>query len=151
MIEFKHKKCFTELGKEVTFHRSNVDSDPNLAMKRLLLKLLENSYYGKIITAVKTQNFNIEREKGLVGKFNLWRFRSLKESKGGFYEVQSSKSKIEFNLPELLGFFVYQYTKLKMLEFYFGGSLSIYIMWDSFEMMEMDKFRIFYICVRSFE
>ena len=137
-IEFKPKKCFTDLGKEVTFHRSNADSNPNLAMKGELFKLLGNSYYGKTITDVeKHKNLSFEREIGASRKINDWTFRSLEEIKGGFYEVQSAKSKIEFKLPELVGFFVYQYAKLKMLDFYYGF-LQKYLMWDSFEMMEMD-------------
>ena len=62
-IEFKPKKGFIELGKEVTFHRSNADSNPNLAMKGELFKLLGNSYYGKTITDVeKHTNLSFERE-----------------------------------------------------------------------------------------
>ena len=42
-IQFKPKSCFKELGNEVTFHRSNADANPNLAMKGELFKLLGNS------------------------------------------------------------------------------------------------------------
>ena len=52
-IQFKPKKCFQALGNEVTFHRSNADANPNLAMKGELFKLLGNSYYGKTITDVE--------------------------------------------------------------------------------------------------
>ena len=137
-IEFKPKTCFTELGNEVTFHRSNADSNANLAMKGELFKLLGNSYYGKCITDVeKHTNLSFEKEIGAARKVNDWKFRSLEELQGRFYEIQSAKAKIEFKLPELVGFFVYQYAKLKMLDFYYGF-LQKYLMWDSFEMMEMD-------------
>ena len=96
-IEFKPKKCFTELGKEVTFHRSNADSNPNLAMKGELFKLLGNSYYGKTITDVeKHTTLSFEREIGASRKVNDWKFRKLEEIEGGFYEVQMAKSNIEF-------------------------------------------------------
>ena len=35
------------------------------------------------------------------------------------YEVQSCEKKIKLNLPMQIGFFVYQYAKLRMLQFYF--------------------------------
>ena len=137
-IQFKPKFCFESLGKEVTFHRSNADSNPNLAMKGELFKLLGNSYYGKTITDVeKHTNVTFEREIGASRKVNDGKFRKLEEFENGFYEVQMAKSKIEFKLPELVGFFVYQYAKLKMLDFYYNF-LQKYLKWDSFEMLEMD-------------
>ena len=147
-VEFKPRQCFKDLGNEVTFHRSNADANPNLAMKGELFKLLGNSYYGKTITDVeKHTNLSFEREIGACRKVNDWKFRSLEEIEGGFYEVQSAKAKIEFRLPELVGFFVYQYAKLKMLDFYYGF-LQKYLMWDSYEMMEMDTdSTVFCICL----
>ena len=35
------------------------------------------------------------------------------------FQVQSCKKKIKLNLPMQIGFFVYQYAKLRMLQFYF--------------------------------
>ena len=137
-MEFKPRACFVHLGEEVTFHRSNADADPAKAVLGELFKLLGNSYYGKTITDMeKHTDLQFERLFGAARAANDWRFRTLQEISGGFYEVQMAKRKIKFNLPELVGFYVYQYAKLKMLDFYYNF-LQKYLMWDSFEMMEMD-------------
>ena len=137
-MEFKPRKCFEHLGKEVTYHRSKADADPEQAVLGELFKLLGNSYYGKTITDVeKHTDLKFEKIAGASRSANDWRFRKLDEIEGGFYEVQMAKKKIRFNLPELVGFYVYQYAKLKMLDFYYNF-LQKYLMWDSFEMMEMD-------------
>ena len=36
------------------------------------------------------------------------------------YEVTSSKARVTYDLPHHIGFFVYQYAKLRMLEFYYN-------------------------------
>ena len=104
-IEFKPKKCFTELGKEVTFHRSNADSNPNLAMKGELFKLLGNSYYGKTITDVeKHTTLSFEREIGACRKINDWKFRTLEEIERGFTKFRVLKLRLSLNFPSLSGF-----------------------------------------------
>ena len=51
--------------------------------------------------------------------------------------MQSSKKKIKLDLPLQVGFFVYQYAKLRMLLFYYDF-LDKYIDRSDFEYCEMD-------------
>ena len=53
------------------------------------------------------------------------------------YEVQSSKKKIKLDFPFQVGFFVYQYAKLRMLQFYYDF-LNKYLDRTDFEYCEMD-------------
>ena len=46
-------------------------------------------------------------------------FRQIEEIDRETYEIQSCKKTIKLNLPMQIGFFVYQYAKLRMLQFYF--------------------------------
>ena len=62
-------------------------------------------------------------------------FRALHSLDDGVYKVDMTKKVIRFNLPLQIGFFVYQYAKLCMLEVYF---LINYVDPSDFQMCEMD-------------
>ena len=64
-------------------------------------------------------------------------FRELNPIDDDTYEVQSSKKKIKLDLPLQVGFFVYQYAKLRMLQFYYDF-LAKYIDRSDFEYCKMD-------------
>ena len=53
------------------------------------------------------------------------------------YEVESCKKTVKLNLPIQVGFFVYQYAKLRMLQFYYDF-LDKYLDRTDFQMCEMD-------------
>ncbi|CAB4019980.1 Zinc finger and SCAN domain-containing 22 [Paramuricea clavata] len=53
------------------------------------------------------------------------------------YEVESAKKKIKLDLPLQVGFFVYQYAKLRMLQFYYD-CLDTYLDRSDYEYCEMD-------------
>ena len=53
-------------------------------------------------------------------KVNTPLFRKLENITEETYEVQSCKKTIKLNLPIQVGFFVHQYAKLRMLEFYYA-------------------------------
>ena len=53
------------------------------------------------------------------------------------YEVESCKKTFKLNLPIQVGFFVYQYAKLRMLQFY-CDFLEKYLDRADFQMCEMD-------------
>ena len=56
---------------------------------------------------------------------------------GESYEVEQLKSAIEFNLPLQVGYFVYQYAKMRMLEFYYDFLLKYFDERD-FQLMYCD-------------
>jgi len=53
------------------------------------------------------------------------------------YEVHSHKKTVVFDLPQTIGFFVYQYAKLRMLQFYFDFMLK-FVDPKDFQYIEMD-------------
>ncbi len=66
-----------------------------------------------------------------------------------YYEVESAKARIKLDLPVQLGFFILQYAKLRMLEFYYDV-LDRYVDRSDFEFLEMDTVSIIYsvyICI----
>ncbi len=70
-------------------------------------------------------------------KINDKHFKILHSVGGGMYEVDMFKQSINLNLPIQIGFFVYQYAKLRMLEFYFDFLMRFVDPLD-FQMCEMD-------------
>ena len=46
-------------------------------------------------------------------------FYDMTELPNGYYKVEKMKQKINVNLPIHLGVFILNYTKLRMLEFYY--------------------------------
>ena len=64
-------------------------------------------------------------------------FRKLDIIDDGFYEVRKTKKSISMNLPIQIGFFVYQYAKLRMLEFYYDF-MDTFIDRSDFVYCEMD-------------
>ena len=84
------------------------------------MKLLGNSAYGKTVTNVdKHRDVRYCTEVGTSSCINNKRFRQLDVVAEDAYEVTSSKARVTYDLPHHIGFFVYQYAKLRMLEFYY--------------------------------
>ena len=68
---------------------------------------------------------------------NTHLFRQLENITEDTYEVQSCKKSIKLNLPIQVGYFVYQYAKLRMLQFYYDF-LDKYLERADFQLCEMD-------------
>ena len=59
------------------------------------------------------------------------------------FEVEMAKSSVNWNLPNQIGFFTYQYAKLRMLEFYYD-CIDYYIDRSDFELSEMDTDSLYF-------
>ena len=70
-------------------------------------------------------------------KVNTFLSRKLDSITDETYEIESFKKTIKFNLPIQIGFFVYQYAKSRMLQFYYDF-LDKYLNRSDFQMCEMD-------------
>ena len=123
----------------LVLNRRAGDLDPSKAIIADTMKFVGNSSYGKIIT-------NKERHRQV--KFcdddvapeliNSPFFRELNTIDDDMYEVQSSKKKIKLGLPLQVGFLVYQYAKLRMLQFFYY-CLDKYIDRSDFEFCKIDN------------
>lgn len=72
-------------------------------------------------------------------RVNEPRFRKLDciDSEEQFYELEMAKNKIKLDLPIQLGYFILQYAKLRMLEFYYDF-IDVFVDRSDFEYCEMD-------------
>ena len=120
IIEYEPKPCFQNFGDSVSAARRAGDTDPDKAIIADTMKLLGNSAYGKTVTNVdRHRDIKYSTEVGTSALVNNKRFRQLDVVAEDAYEITSSKARVTYDLPHHIGFFVYQYAKLRMLQFYY--------------------------------
>ena len=105
VIEYTPKPCFKPFGDAVSNARRTGDADPSKAI---------NSSYDKTITnKERHRQVKFCDDDEVPNLINLPFFPELNPIDDNTYEVQSSKNKIKLDLPLQVGFFVYQYAKLR--------------------------------------
>ena len=122
IIEYEPKQCFQNFGDSVSAARRAGDADPDKAIIADTMKLLGNSAYGKTVTNVdrhRDVKYCTEVGTSLSLLIGNKRFRQLDVVAEDAYEVTSNKARVTYDLPLHIGFFVYQYAKLRMLQFYY--------------------------------
>lgn len=121
VVEFAKDRCFKSFMNEVTAARRDGDRDASQAVLATLMKLLANSAYGSLIMS-KERHSNItyvDSVKKAGEMVNDRRFRDLVELDDEFFEIEMAKKTITLDLPIQLGYFILQYAKLRLLQFYF--------------------------------
>ena len=118
VIEYVPQTCFRIFGEAVS---ADGDADPNKSIIADTIKPLGNSAYDKTVTNKDMQR-DIKYCTELVASrcINNGRFRQLDVVTDDVYEIEMAKKQIEYNLPMQIGFFVYQYAKLRMSQCYFS-------------------------------
>ena len=120
IVEYSPKPCFQQFGDSVSAARRAGDADPDKAIIADTMKLLGNSAYGKTVTNVdRHRDIKYSTEVGTSALVNNKRFRQLDVVAEDAYEIEMNKSVVKYTLPLHIGLFVYQYAKLRMLEFYY--------------------------------
>ena len=120
IVEHSPKPCFQHFGESVSTTRRNGDVDPDKSIIADTMKLLGNSAYGKTVTNIdKHRDVRYSTEVGTSSLINNKRFCQLDVVTDDAYEITSSKARVTYDLPHHIGFFVYQYAKLRMLQFYY--------------------------------
>ena len=120
IVEYHREACFRQFGESVSTARRAGDADPDKAIIADTMKLLGNSAYGKTVTNVdRRRNVAYCTEVGTSACINNKRFRQLDVVTDNAYEITSNKARLTYDRPLHIGFFVYQYAKLRMLQFYY--------------------------------
>ena len=149
-------KCFNNFFQSVVDARRVGDQNPDSSVVAETRKLLGNSYYGYQIMDrsrhTETKYLNDKKtHKAINGKM----FKHLNNVSEEIYEVELPKSKIEHREPIVVGFFILQYAKLRMLELYYNF-FDRFCDVDKFEELETDTVSVFlalahenlYDCIR---
>jgi len=100
-----------------------------------------NSLYGKTITnQLRHTNVVYCTNETIQRQLNDKRYRTCEELAAGCYEVQTSKRRLTFDLPNIMGFFVYAYAKLRMLQFVYDF-MDKFIDERLYQFLQMDTVR----------
>ena len=138
IIEYEPKPCFQNFGDSMSAARRAGDADPDKAIIADTMKLLGNSGYGKTVTNIdRHREVKYCTEVGTSSHINNNRFRQLDVVTEDAYEITSNKVRLTYDLPLHIGFFVYQYAKLRMLQFYYDF-IDRYVERPLYQYCEMD-------------
>ena len=138
VVSYEPNPCFQRFGESVSTARRAGDADTDRAIIGDTMKLLGNSAYGKTVTNVdRHRDVKYCTEGGTSLLVGNKRFRQLDVVAEDAYEVTSSKARVTYDLPLHIGFFVYQYAKLRMLQFYYDF-VARYVERPMFQYCEMD-------------
>ena len=137
VVEFTPMPCFNEFTQKVSKARRDGKQNSDLSTIASTMKLLGNAAYGSLIldkSKYKSTVYCAGEEK-LMKFTNKPQFVSACElDENDLYEVEMKKKSVCLNTPIQLGYFVLQYAKLRMLEFYFDF-LDVFIKREDFELL----------------
>ena len=137
-IEYTPQKDFNGFVQSVVDAKREGDENPDSSVVAETMKLLGNSSYGYQIMdrSRHTQTFYLSDENTHKA-INNRLFRRLNNVGRGIYEVELVKSSVEHREPIIVGFFILQYAKLRMLELYYNF-FDKFCDVQKFEELEMD-------------
>ena len=120
-VEYTPKKSFNSFVQSALDARKQSNENPNGSVVAETMKLLANSSYGYQV---------MDRNRHTVPKFftdektnaaiNSKLFKKLDHVNNSLFEVEVAKAHIEHKKPIIVGFFILQYAKLRLLELYYN-------------------------------
>ena len=117
-VQYTPKKFFSSFVQSAVNARRQGDENPNSSVVAETMKFLPNNSYGYQIMErsrhTVTKCLNDEKTHSAI---NNKLFKRLNFVTDQLYEVELVKSEIEHREPIIVGFFILQYAKLRMLGF----------------------------------
>ena len=137
-VEYTPKKCFNSFVQSAVDARRQGDENPKSSVVAETMKLLANSCYGSQIMdkSRHTVTKYLSDEKAHAA-INSKLFKKLDHVNSSLYEVELAKAQVEHKEPIIVGFFILQYAKLRMLELYYNFFIRFCDV-EKLEELEMD-------------
>ena len=137
-VEYTTKKCFNSFVQSAVDARRQGDENPNSSVVAETMKLLANSSYGyQIMDRSRHTVMKYLSDKKTHAAINSKLFKNLDHMNNSLYEVELAKAQIEHREPIIVGFFILQYAKLRMLVLYYNF-FTRFCDVNKFEELEMD-------------
>ena len=137
-VEYTPKKCFNSFVQSALDARRQGDENPNSSVVAETMKLLANSSYGyEIMDRSRHTVTKYLSDKKLHADINSELFKKLDHVNNSLYEVEVAKAQIEHKEPIIVGFFILQDAKLRMLELYYNF-FTRFCDVNKFEELKMD-------------
>ena len=116
-VQYTPIKCFDSFVPSAVGARRKSDENPHSSVVAETMKLLANSSYGyqfmNRCRCTITKYLNDEKtHKAINSKF----FKKLNHLNDNLYKIESVETDVEHKEPIIVGFFILQYAKLRMLE-----------------------------------
>ena len=137
-VQYTPRKCFNTFVQSAVEARPQRDENPKSIVVAETMKLMANSSdcYQTMDRSrhTVTQYLNDEKTHSAI---NIKMFNQLNHITDQLYEVELVKPEIEHREPIIVGFFILQYAKLRMLELYYKF-IEKSCDTDKYEELEMD-------------
>ena len=137
-VQYTPKKCFSSFVQSAVSARRQGDENPNSSVVAETKKFLANSFYGYQIMDrsrhTVTKYLNDEKTHSAINNKLFKRFNFITDQ---LYDVELVKSEIKHREPIVVGFFILQYAKLRMLELYYKF-FKKFCDTEKYEELEMD-------------
>ena len=119
-VEYIPVKCVNNFVQSAVNARREGDENPNSSVVGETMKLLAHSSYGyQIMDRSRHTVIKYLNDAKTHGAINTKLFRRLDHINDQLYEVELAKAEIDYREPIIVGFFILQYAKLRMLELYY--------------------------------
>ena len=137
-VDYTPKKCLNSFVQSAVDARRQGDENPFSSVVAETMKLLANSSYGYYITdRSKNTVTKYLRTKKTHAAINSKLFKKLDHMKNSLYEVELAKAQTEHREPIIVGLFILQNAKLRLLELYYNFFTRFRDV-KKFEELEMD-------------
>ena len=137
-VQYTPRKCFGNFVQSAEDARRQGDENPNSSVVAETMKLLANSSYGyQIMNRSRHTVTKYLSDEETRSAINSKLFKRLNHITDQLYEAELVKSEIEHREPIIVGFFILQYAKLRMLELYYNFFKKLCDT-DKYEELEMD-------------
>ena len=114
-VEYTPKKRFNSFRQSAVGARRQGDENPNSSVVAETMKHLANSSYGyQFMDRSRHTVAKYLTDKKTHAAFNSKLFKKLDHVNNSMYEVELVKAQIEHKEPIIVGFFIFQYAKLRM-------------------------------------
>ena len=119
-MEYIPVKCFKKFVLSAVNARREQNENPNSSFVAGTMKLLANRSCGyQIMDRSRHTVTNILSDEKTHGAVNKTFSKQLDHINDQLYEVEMAKAEIEHREPVIVGFFILQYSKLRILELYY--------------------------------
>ena len=120
-MEYIPVKSFNKFAQSGVDDRREGDENPNSSVVAETMKLLANSSYGYQIMDRSRHTVTKYSSDGKThGAINKKFFKRLGHINDRLYEAEMAKAENEHREPIIVGFFILQYAKLRLLELYYN-------------------------------
>ena len=137
-VQYTPRKCFNNFVQYAVDARRQEDENPKSSVVAETMKLLANSSYGyQIMDRSRHTLTKYLSDEKTHSAINSKLFKRPNHIFDQLYEVELVKLEIEHTEPIIVGFFILQYARLRMLELYYNF-FKKFCDTDKYDELEMD-------------